>query len=817
MYLARSNDIPFIRHVEQNGIFSNTVTDFVGMKAKPKEDHQSTDVAIIKYLAHNGLLFAKEKIIHSYPHCYRCDTPLLYYALPSWFVNIQKSKDEMLETAKSMNWIPSHLKDGRFKNTMESAPDWTISRNRYWASPLPIWKNKDGKLLFIKSHDDLKAHTKKSGNTYFVMRHGETNHNVKNMVNTVTNSGSHLTEKGKEQVHNSALQLKDKGIDLIITSPFNRTKETTKIVQDILGLSDEQIILDDRLHEISLPMYEGRTWAEYHTEYPKTVENFNYAPEGNESYLDVKRRAMGFLFEIEEQYKDKKILIVTHGGPAWLMISGASIFNIEETLELIRNRENYNYLTNAQVQELPFTYFPHNKDYDLDFHRPYIDFVPVEKDGEEYTRIPEVIDCWFESGSMPFAQDHYPFERSDWQKTNFPAGFVAEYIAQTRTWFYYTHTISTMLFGKAPFENVVTTGTILAEDGQKMSKSKNNFPDPWILFDKYGVDALRFYLMSCPVMKGEDVNFSEKAVQDIASKIVSRLDNVVTFYELYRDTNLEGKAENNSEHILDRWINARLGELIDEVTRNMEMYDMSLATRPFDLFIEDLSTWYLRRSRERLKDGDQDAKSTLYNAIKITVKLLAPFTPFVAEDIWQKLKNSNDASSVHLADWPNVTEVDENIISEMGVVRHVVSLGLEARQKAGIKVRQPLQSLSVKSYVLSESQVDIVKDELNVKSIIYDESLEGPVSLDTHITLELRKEGQYRELLRAIQDMRKEKGLNPSDVITLKIATSVEGQELINTWKDELLKIVGAKSIDIAENEGVEVKIDELIFTITIS
>jgi isoleucyl-tRNA synthetase len=524
------------------------------------------------------------------------------------------------------------------------------------------------------------------------------------------------------------------------------------------------------------------------------------------------------LFEIEEQYKDKKILIVTHGGPAWLMIAGALMFSNEETLELIKSRENlnYNYLANAEIKELPFTYFPHNADFNFDLHRPYIDFVPIEKDGEKYFRIPEVIDCWFESGSMPFAQDHFPFERPDWQKTNFPAGFVAEYIAQTRTWFYYTHAISTILFGKAPFQNVVTTGTILAEDGQKMSKSKNNFPDPWILFDKYGVDALRFYLMSCPVMKGEDVNFSEKSVQDITSKIISRLDNVVTFYGLYRDVSLETDEGGNSENILDRWINARMSQLIDEVTKNMEMYDMSLATRPFDLFIEDLSTWYLRRSRETLKDGDKDAKKTLYKVLKTTVKLLAPFTPFIAEDIWQKLKNSSDAPSVHLSDWPKVEEIDENIISEMGIVRHVVTLGLEARQKAGIKVRQPLNSLSIKSYVLSESQIDIVKDELNIKSVVYDESIESAVKLDTHITIDLKKEGQYRELLRAIQDMRKEKGLNPSDIITLEIETNVEGQELINTWKTELMKIVGAKQVDVKENEGVEVKIDELSFVINV-
>jgi isoleucyl-tRNA synthetase len=819
MNLAQANNIPFIRHVEQNGVFSKAVLGFQGMKAKPKEDHQSTDIAIIKYLAHNGSLFAKEKIIHSYPHCYRCDTPLLYYALPSWFVNIQKVKGDMKKTAESMNWIPSHLKEGRFGNSMASAPDWTISRNRYWASPLPIWKNKDGEILFINSFSELQKYTKKSGNTYFLMRHGETTHNLANRVSTVVNSGSHLTDKGKAEVAKTANNLKKDGIDLIITSPFNRTKETTKIVQDILGLDDRQIVVDDRLHEMSLPEYEGRTWTEYHKDYPKTVENFDKAPEGNESYADIKRRMMHFLFEIEEQYKDKKILIVTHGGPAWLLTAGARMLDTEATLELIRNKKDFHYFDNAEVQVLPFTYFPHDRNYNLDFHRPYIDFVPVEKDGVEYARIPEVIDCWFESGSMPFAQDHYPFERKNWQKENFPAGFVAEYIAQTRTWFYYTHVVSTILFGKAPFQNVVTTGTVLAEDGEKMSKSKNNFPDPWILFDKYGVDAIRFYLMSCPVMKGEDFNFSEKGVGDVASKIIGRLDNIVTFYELYRDKVEENKDFNfKSGNVLDIWILARLDDLINQSTKGMEMYDMSLATRPFELFIEDLSTWYLRRSRDRLKDGDQNAKRTLYNVLKITATLIAPFAPFVAEDIWQKLKTENDVESVHLADWPEQLPINnsksEVVISMMQKAREIVTLGLEARQKANIKVRQPLSLLKVRDYGLTSEYTEIIKEELNVKNITSDESLDAPVHLDTHITLALRAEGNYRELVRAIQDMRKEKGLSPSDEIELEIATGADGQVIIKNFQSDLQKTVGAKSIKIGENNGKEVKIDELVFKI---
>jgi isoleucyl-tRNA synthetase len=821
MNLAKENNIPFIRHVEPNGIFSKEVSDFEGLKAKPKEDHQATDVAIIKYLAHNGALFAKEKIIHSYPHCYRCETPLLYYALPSWFVNIQKVKSNLLKSAESMNWIPSHLKDGRFLHTMESAPDWTISRNRYWASPLPIWKSKDGKIIFIKSFEDLKNNIKKSGNKYFVMRHGQTNNNIKNVVSIVKNSGNHLTELGKEEIISNVKNLEGEGIDLIFTSPFNRTKETTEIVKNVLGLNDDQVIEDDRLSEMSLPMYEGKTWTEYHTDYPKTVENFDRAPEGNESYAGIKRRMMSFLFEIEEKYKNKKILIVTHGGPAWLMVAGAKALDINQTLELIRQSKDFHYFSNAEIHKLDFTPFPHDANYNLDFHRPYIDKILfVDQEGNEYKRIPEVIDCWFESGSMPFAQDHYPFERPNWKEENFPAGFVAEYIAQTRTWFYYTHVISTVLFEKAPFQNVVTTGTVLAEDGQKMSKSKNNFPDPSLLFDKFGVDSIRFYLMSCPVMKGEDFNFSEKGVHDITSKIITRLDNVVTFYELYRDKNLEKDANvSKSENVLDVWIMARLNQLLDEVTNGMAMYDMVQATRPFDGFIEDLSTWYLRRSRESLKDGSKEAKQTLYFVLKTISQLLAPFTPFIAEDIWRKLKSDTDVESVHLTEWPKnekiITDKELQIISQMSRAREIVTLGLEARQKANIKVRQPLHELVIRDYGLGEEYSEIIKDELNIKNISTDISIENEVKLNTHITEELRIEGQYRELVRAIQDMRKKAGLNPNDVINLSIETNVDGQELINKFKNEILKTVGASEIKISENNGTEIKIDELVFVIS--
>ncbi len=820
MNLAKINNIPFIRHVEPNGFFSKEVIDFPDVKVKPKEDHQSTDILIIKYLAHSGSLFAKEKIIHSYPHCYRCDTPLLYYALPSWFINIQKVKTDLLKKGEDMNWIPGHLKDGRFKNTMESAPDWTISRNRYWASPLPIWKNKDGKVMMVSSVEDLKTKTKKSGNKYFVMRHGETECNVRGEVSSTVNNDDNLTEKGVEQVLQSAGELKNKNIDYIITSPFVRTRETAELLASKIDFDKEKIIYDDRLHEMSVPMYEGRKWQEYHDAYDKTVENFYKAPEGNESYEDVRRRSMSFLYDIESKYSNKNILIVTHGSPVWQMFSEVNGLTTEESLGIVKSEKNFNYLNNGEFVLLPFVPLPHNSNYKFDLHRPYIDSVVlVDEKGDEYRRIPEVVDCWFESGSMPFAQDHFPFENKNWQQNNFPSGFVAEYIAQTRTWFYYTHAISTILFGDAPFENVVTTGTVLAEDGSKMSKSKNNYPDPWVLFDKYGVDALRFYLMSSTLMKGEDVNFSEKMVQEVASKIISRFDNVVSFYELYRDNNNRDEVNEVSTNVLDQWITARTLQFILEVKNGMEKYDLAEATKPFDLFIEDLSTWYLRRSRERLKEGNKDANNTLYFVIKETVQLFAPFMPFISEEIWKKIKLPSDPVSVHLTDFfldIKIENINTKIIDEMKEVREVVTLGLQARQKAGIPVRQPLGKIRIMNYELGEEYIEIIKDELNIKYIEFINGNEQKVELDTHITEELKQEGNYRELIRAIQDMRKKKGLSPNDIVSLSIATSVDGQEIINKFKIELLKTVGAKDLSIKENDGEEVKIGDLTFIINV-
>lgn len=822
MNLAKKYNIPFVHHVTTEGIFAPNITDFVGMKAKPKEDHQAGDVMIIKHIAKTGALFAKEKIIHSYPHCYRCDTPLIYYALPSWFVNIQKVKDSVLKRAESMTWIPENLKEGRFKHIVEGAPDWTISRNRFWASPLPIWKSPTGKVAFVNSLEDLKSKTKKSGNTYFVMRHGQAENNIKHVWDSSVTSTVQLTEEGIQQAKDSAESLKDKKIDLIICSPLLRTKMTAEIVADFIGYSKDQIVFDERLREVNPGnVYQGNPLQNFLSKFAAYKDRYLHANPDGENYADVKRRVMGALYDFEKTYQGKNILMFSHGGVIMNMIIGSRGLGHQYIPDDV---EWLDYPKNAEIKKLDFVPFPHNDNYELDLHRPYIDEISLEIDGEEYKRIPEVIDCWFESGSMPFAQDHFPFERPDWKEKNFPAGFVAEYIAQTRTWFYYTHVISTILFDHAPFENVVTTGNILAEDGSKMSKSKNNFPDPWLLFNRYGVDALRLYLMGSPVMKGEDVSFSEKAVDDIYKKIITRLGNVYAFYTLYQKDSDVSFDVSEVKNVLDQWIMLRLNDVVHDVTEAMQSYELDRAVRPFDLFVDDLSTWYLRRSRDRFKDEESEdaiaARGTLSYVLRTVATLLAPFAPFIAEDLYRKLSGPDMKESVHLENWMeevSLNEPHETVITDMAKAREIVSFGLEARQKVGIKVKQPLQKLGVGSLKLGEEYSKLIQDEVNVKEITSDEKLtEGEVSLDTEITPELKREGEVREFIRAVQDLRKQGGLVQDDNIRIEVQTNAEGQAFLELGKEVIMPVVGARDIVCSENTGDEVKVGDYSFIIKV-
>ncbi|HDH31182.1 MAG TPA: isoleucine--tRNA ligase, partial [Candidatus Wolfebacteria bacterium] len=785
MNLGQKEKLPFIQHVSMDGKFKKEVKEFAGLSVKPKSEHQSTDVEIIKYFAKNNKLFSKESINHSYPFCWRCDTPLLNYAANSWFVKVDKIKKKLIKNNKKINWIPSHLRDGRFGKWLEGARDWAISRSRYWGAPLPIWKCEEcEKIKTIGSIDDLKEKSKKSGNKYFAMRHGGSESNAQNIVSSKIGNNHHLTEKGRVEVNKVAKKLKKKKIDLIFSSDFTRTKETAEIAAENLGISKNKIIFDKRLREVNTGIFNGKKPEEYHAYFSSLEEKFFKIPPEGENLTELKNRMSEFLYDIESKYSDKNILIISHEYPIWLLFAGANGLNSRESVEIKKDKSDF--FKTSEIKELDFVPLPHDKNYVLDLHRPYIDKIELEcnRCKKEMKRAPEVFDCWFESGSMPYGQAHYPFENKKEFEKNFPAEFIAEGIDQTRGWFYTLLVLSTALFNKPAYKNVIANGIILAEDGQKMSKRLNNYPDPMNIIEKYGADALRYYFLSSPVVRGESLNFSEKGVDEVNKKVMLRLKNVVSFYKMYGNEKVPStKYQVSSDNVLDKWILIKLNDLKFEVSKAMDSYELDKAVRPIGEFVDDLSTWYVRRSRERFKSDNSDEKESVVAALGYVLfefsKLIAPFMPFVAENIYQDLKSDEHKNSVHLESWPIISEAriakreSQKLLEEMKEVRRIVSLGLEARTKEGIKVRQPLSELRIKNYELrgKDDLLNLIKDEVNVKDVIFDSSIENEVELTLKLTHELIQEGQLREVVRTVQDLRKKAGYQPKDEIYLWIET----------------------------------------------
>ncbi len=824
--LGEKYHLPFVQHVRMDGTFAPEVKDFTGMPVKPKSDDEktrlSTDIAVIKYLQEHDTFFDKQKIIHSYPHCWRCETPLLNYAASSWFVKVTSLKKKLIAENNKVKWVPETMKHGRFGKWLHGARDWAISRSRFWGAPLPVWEcSSCKKIHVVGSIQELQDNMKVSGNRYIVMRHGEAESNVRNITSTDARNSSHLTERGKKQAAESAKILKKNRIDIICSSDFARTKETAQIVAPQIGIPQESIVFDERLREIKTGIYNERSNAEYHAFYESNEERFYKAPEGGENLSQVKRRAMDFLYELEHTYRGKNILIITHEYPSWMLAAGSIGATVPEAA-LIKT-VGKNFIKTADFIPLPFRPFPHNSEYELDFHRPYIDEVKFPcLCGGEMKRIPDVFDCWFESGSMPYAQFHYPFENKKEFEKNFPADFIGEGLDQTRGWFYNMLVLSTGLFGKTPFKNVIVNGLILAEDGQKMSKRLKNYPDPQDMVNKYGADALRYYMLSSPIMRGEDLKFSEKGVDDVQKKVIGRLGNVLSFYELYADPSV--KATGTSKNTLDRWILARLGETKLAIEHSLDRYKLDSATRPIGEFVDDLSTWYLRRSRDRFKsDVASDRKAALGTMRFVLLefsKTIAPTLPFIAEEIYQKVKEKKNEESVHLESWPKGDTIkisDKRLVLDMAEAKRVASLGLEARAKAGIRVRQPLAELRIKNYKLKNKKelLELIQDELNVKKIVFNKTITAQVELDTAITPELKKEGQYRELVRNIQDLRKKEGFTTKDRAVLEVETEKDGEGLIKLFAHDIKRICLLKDITFAQTiagEGIE--IDDLSFTI---
>ncbi len=565
-HVGQSEKLDIIRHVNIDGTFVEEVVDFAGEQAKP------SDRKVIEYLAGRGLVYMTKQVRHSYPMCWRCDTPLLNYTTNSWYVRVASARDRLMANNKETRWVPKGMKEGRFGKWLEGARDWAVSRQRYWGTPLPIWKSEDGDMLVV-----------------------------------------------------------------------------------------------------------------------------------------------GSMAELEE-------------------------------------------LSGTKVDDL---------------HKHIVDEVTIEKDGKTYTRIPEVLDCWFESGSMPYARLHYPFENKESFEGGLPANFIAEGQDQTRAWFYYLMVMSTWLFDKPAFTNVIVNGIVLAEDGKKMSKRLKNYPDPMEVVNKYGADALRLYLMTSPVVHAENLRFKESGVKEVSNKFIGILNNVLSFYTLFVKE-VPGEVEPEELHPLDRWILSRLQQTRERVTHFLDAYELAPAARELQDFVTELSQWYVRRSRDRFKDATSDdyrvASRVLYRVLEMLSRLIAPYTPFMAEQVYRGIADRPDEDSVHLAAWPmdeDLDFMDEEALANMKTVRDLVTRVLDQRTEAKVPVRQVLGSVVVSSpNELNEMYLEIIRDEVNVQAISWKQGDLG-VTLDTTMTPELRQLGLVRELQRQGNALRKNAGLRIADTITL--------------------------------------------------
>jgi isoleucyl-tRNA synthetase len=609
MELGKKEKLPFVQHVKMDGTFKEEMRELAGLDLKPRaknkpEEIREADLLIVRKLEEKGLLFAYEKYEHSYPHCWRCDTALLNYAASSWFVAVEKIKPLLLKTAKKIYWSPEHIKEGRFGQWLKGARDWSISRQRFWANTIPVWRCEKCKKEFV----------------------------------------------------------------------FGSAKEL-------------------------------------------------------------------------EKASGKKV---------------------------------------------------------NDLHKDVVDAVTFDCIcGGKAQRIQDVLDTWFDSGSVPFAT-----------RKPIPADFVGEAQDQTRAWFYCMHVLAGALFKKEAFKNCVVTGIVLAEDGKKMSKKLKNYPDPKYILEKYGADAMRFYMLSSPVVQADNFSFSEKGVDEILKKNISRLYNVLEFYRLYANGT---QPSDKSKNILDKWILSRLNNLIKDITEGYEEYRLDLATRPLTDFIDDFSVWYLRRSRDRFKeenDDKKDALATLRFVLYTLSQLMAPAMPFFADYLFQVVRENNEEESVHLTAWPKVNKklIDKNLEEKMQKARDVVSLVLAERIASNLKVRQPLAKLTVKDSLFKNENelLDLIKDEVNVKEIVFNEKIQKEVELDTKITEELREEGMLRELVRQVQDERKKQGLKPENKIYVAIVADRNLVNLIEKNKEFLLKEFRAIEIETQEGENLEIKIKKV-------
>jgi isoleucyl-tRNA synthetase len=818
--LGKRESLPFFHTVDEEGKFIFTLKEGLGGKQVKEKD---TELLILELLKKKNFFFAEEIYEHDYPFCWRCASPLLYYAKQSWFVNMQKIKKDLIRSNQKVNWIPGHLKKGRMGEWLKEVKDWAFSRERYWATPLPVWKcEKCGRKEIIGGEKELFS-KKFSGNNYYFLRHGESLRQKKDIAVCFPEKiHCPLTKKGRQQIREAAKSLKDRKINLIFSSDLLRTKETAEIVGQELGI---KAVFDKRLREFNVGSFNGKPvklFREYFQE--DESKRFDKKVPGGENYRQVKKRMYGFLKETDEKYKDKNILIISHESPLTLLEGALKGVSEENFLSFRRKAK----LGVGQFKKVEFKQFPYNKDMQIDFHRPYIDEVRFfcPECGGKMERVKEVVDCWFDSGSMPFAQSHWPFSQKQKEKPPvlFPADYISEAIDQTRGWFYTLQAVSNLLnFGPA-FKNVISLGHILDEKGEKMSKSKGNIVDPWEIIGKYGADAVRwhFFTLNQP---GDSKLFSEKELQETLKRFNLIIWNSLLFFETYKETFKKGNLglRRKGKDILEEWIISKINSLNKKVSEELDGYQITNAARLIEKFlIEDFSQWYIRRSRRKFqrpknKNELKESLEILNFLLNYISKIISPFVPFLAERIYSSCPDTGKKKSVHLAGWPKAekTKIKPELEKEMEVVRKISSLGLKVRAEKRIKVRQPLADFqfSLPEGKISPKLIWLLKEELNIKEVKEVKRVskggnwagaeaEGiKIALNMEISPELRKEGIIKEFLRFLQDMRKSGKFKPKDKIVVRYSGTEELNGIIEANKKEILE----------ESRAVEIKLERKV------
>jgi isoleucyl-tRNA synthetase len=807
--LGKKIGLPEHHTVDEEGKFTKDVSGFAGDYVKAKE----TEDKIFNYLGDRGYLFKKESYMHEYPHCWRCGTPILYYARTSWFIGMSKLRESLLKRNKKINWMPAHVKDGRFGEWLREAKDWNLSRERFWGAPLPIWECKDcGHTEVVGSLDELSRLAEGPSNKYWAIRHGESFGVAFGGIIDSGNQNFHLTEPGKKQLEQAANRLKAQHFDLIFASDLTRTKESAAILAKGLGV--KKITYDKRLREINL----GRLSGMPSTEYWKLMhddERFSeHVVQGAESLREVRTRAWAFLKDMEEKHHGKNILIVSHEDTIWMLAEIAAGWTEEKAAA--KKTKHDGFLKPAQAIVLNLKTVPRDDTGLVDLHRPFTDdiFLRCPKCGpKKMRRVKEVADVWYDSGAMPLAQAHFPFSvdekilKSAAAKPQahiaYPADYIAEGMDQTRGWFYTMLAIATALGYEAPYKNVITFGLMNDKFGKKMSKSKGNVIEPFAMIDKYGADAVRWYFYSGTPF-GEPKNFDEAEIAKAFRKTHLIVYNSFVFWNTYAGAAPVGSLK-NPKNVLDKWILARLAALTASITKKLDRYEIREASLEIENFVDGLSRWYIRRSRRRLqRQGDMKdyevASATLGHVLLSLVTLMAPFTPFFSEALYAELRGSK--VSVHLDAWPKADKkaVNTKLLEAMEIVRQLAAQGLAARAEAGVKVRQPLASLSI-GRELDKDLEKILADEVNVKKIILNAKLKDGVELDTKLTPELKEEGTLREIARTIQELRQKAALEPQDKIMLVLALPASMKDIVLKHEGALRSDVGAKSVEYGRSD----------------